>query len=239
MIYTPLTKKALNICYQAHMGQMDHGGMPYVFHPVHVAESMTTEDAVCTALLHDVLEDTQMQMEDLRAEGMPENILEALGILKHDLTVPYMEYILVIRQNALARKVKLADLAHNSELSRLSEVTAYDRRRRMKYLIAASLLRDLAYDDETGMLCRWIPLDQIGRNGIRLYYVSEGKVAGGRFELPEYPEKSLQLNEEAIKLWKESFISGGRSLPERYAERLEKIGTEFFVRELKEKGLVS
>ena len=220
------------------MGQMDHGGMPYVFHPVHVAESMTTEAAVCTALLHDVLEDTRIGLEQLRAEGMPEDVLEALSILKHDLTVPYMEYILVIRQNALAREVKLADLAHNSELSRLNEVKAYDRRRRMKYLIAASLLQELVYDDETGTLCRFIPLDQIGRNGIRLYYASEGKVSGGRFEIPESSPKCYRMTSEALELFKESFISGGRSLPERYAERLEKIGTEFFIRELKEKGLV-
>ncbi len=220
------------------MGQMDHGGMPYVFHPVHVAESMTTEASVCAALLHDVLEDTQISLEQLRAEGIPEDVLEALSILKHDLTVPYMEYILVIRQNALAREVKLADLAHNSELSRLNEVKAYDRRRRMKYLIAASLLRELVPDDTTGALCRWVPIDQIGRNGIRLFYASEGKVNAGQFELPESPEKCLKMTAEAVKLWKESFISGGRSLPERYAERLEKIGTEFFIRELKEKGLV-
>ncbi len=212
--------------------------MPYVFHPVHIAESMETEEAACTALLHDVLEDTDMRLEDLRAEGIPESVLEALSLLKHDLTVPYMEYILVIRQNPLAREVKRADLVHNSDLSRLNEVTPYDRRRRMKYLIASSLLSELVYDDETGSLCRFIPLDQIGKNGIRLYYVSEGKVCGGRFEITEIHPRTYQMTAEALKLWKEAFISGGRSLPERYAERLEKIGTEFFVRELKEKGLI-
>ena len=238
MIYTPLTKKALNICYQAHLGQMDHGGMPYVFHPVHVAESMTTEEETCAALLHDVLEDTDMKLEDLRGMGIPWPVLEALSVLKHDLTIPYMTYILMIRQNKLAKTVKLADLAHNSELSRLDKVTPYDRRRRMKYLIAASFLKDLMPDDLTEKLCRWIPLDQIGRNGIRLFYVSEGKVFGGQFELPDSPERVLAMTPHAVETWKTEFISGGRSLPERYAERLANIGLEFFVRELKEKGLV-
>ena len=237
MIYSPLTKKALNICYRAHQGQMDHGGMPYVFHPVHVAESMSPEEETCTALLHDVLEDTSMGLGDLRREGIPDQVLEALSLLKHDLTVPYMEYVLLIRQNALARTVKLADLAHNSELGRLEKVTPYDRRRRMKYLIAAALLKDLDVDESTGNLSRRIPLDQIGLNRVIMYYRAEGDVTGGRFELPERPEKQFIITAEGLEQWKASFISGGRSLPERYADRLEKIGSEFFARELVEKGL--
>ncbi len=238
MIYTPLTKIALKLCYQAHKGQTDHSGIPYVFHPVHVAEAMKTEDETCTALLHDVLEDTSMRLEDLNSAGMPRQVLDALVSLKHDLAVPYMEYILTIRQNKLATTVKLADLEHNSDLSRLNTVTGYDLRRRMKYLIAASLLRPLKKEKETGRLYRRILLDQVGQNGLRMYYSEEGKACAGVFELPECPEKELFMTQHALELWNSAFISDGISLPEYYADRLGGVGAEMFVCELKRKGII-
>ena len=77
MIYTPLTVKAARIAYEAHHGQFDVCGMPYVFHPFHVAEQMTDEYTTCVALLHDVVEDTDVTFEDLEGE-FPEEVLEAL-----------------------------------------------------------------------------------------------------------------------------------------------------------------
>ena len=65
MIYTPLTLKALKICFQAHKNQTDKAGSPYVFHPFHLAEQMEDEYSVCTALLHDVIEDTDITLEYL------------------------------------------------------------------------------------------------------------------------------------------------------------------------------
>ena len=84
MIYTPMTKKAMCIAYEAHRGQLDKTGVPYIFHPFHVAETMTNEAAVITALLHDVIEDTDLTLDDLAREGFDEDILTALSLLTHN-----------------------------------------------------------------------------------------------------------------------------------------------------------
>lgn len=116
--------------------------MPYVFHPFHLAEQMDNEDAVILALLHDVVEDTPTTQEDLRRMGFPENVLEALRLLTHDDAVPYMDYVALIAQNPLARQVKLADLRHNSDLSRLDTVDEYALTRQAKYFRAIALLEN-------------------------------------------------------------------------------------------------
>lgn len=82
--YTVLTRKAMRICYAAHEGQMDKSGVPYVFHPIHLAEQMETEEEICTALLHDVVEDTKWTLKELEAEGFPTGVLEAVRLLTRD-----------------------------------------------------------------------------------------------------------------------------------------------------------
>ena len=119
MIYTQLTKKALKICFNAHKDQVDKADMPYVFHPFHLAEQMESEEEVCVALLHDVVEDTNIAFDDLIKLGFNDNIIKALKLLTHTDDTPYMEYIKEIKENPTARKVKLADLKHNSDLTRL------------------------------------------------------------------------------------------------------------------------
>ena len=140
MIYTPLTKKALCIAFDAHKEQVDKTGLPYVFHPFHLAEQMTDEISVCVALLHDVIEDTDITPEDLAAEGFPAAVLEAIALLTHAPDVPYMDYVQEIGKNPVARAVKLADLTHNSDLSRLDTVTEDDLARNEKYEKAKNLL---------------------------------------------------------------------------------------------------
>lgn len=140
MIYTKLTKKAMRICFDAHKNQVDKSGLPYVFHPFHLAEQMDDEEAVCVALLHDVIEDTNTTFEDLEKEGFNENIISALKVLTHDKDVPYMDYVLKIKPNLLARRIKLADLRHNSDLTRLDEVDDYILERVEKYKKAIELL---------------------------------------------------------------------------------------------------
>ena len=141
MLYTPLTKRALTICFEAHKNQKDKSDAPYVFHPFHLAEQMQTESEVCVALLHDVVEDTQLTGDDLRAAGMPDDIVEAVELLTHDASEPYMDYVARIAQNPLAARVKRADLTHNSDLSRFDgEPSERDMERREKYLKAISLL---------------------------------------------------------------------------------------------------
>lgn len=141
MIYSEMTKKALKLCFEAHKNQTDKSGMPYVFHPFHLAESMTDEYTTTVALLHDVVEDTDYTLRDLKEMGFPERVTDALVLLTHDKSVPYMEYVEKIKHNPIARAVKLADLAHNSDLSRLDTVDEKALRRVEKYKKAMEILK--------------------------------------------------------------------------------------------------
>lgn len=142
MLYTELTKKAMKIAFEAHKEQVDKSGLPYIFHPFHLAEQMRTEETVCAALLHDVAEDTDVTLEDLRTQGFPERVIGALTLLTHDDAVPYMEYVAQIKENSIARAVKLADLRHNSDLTRLDHVDEKAKERVEKYKAAIALLED-------------------------------------------------------------------------------------------------
>ena len=140
MIYTDMTKKALKLCFEAHRNQTDKSGVPYVFHPFHLAEQMLDEDCTIVALLHDVVEDSEYRLEDLRAYGFSVAVLEALSLLTHEPGVPYLDYIENLKGNDISRTVKLADLRHNSDLSRLDHITDRDRQRVAKYKKAIELL---------------------------------------------------------------------------------------------------
>lgn len=141
MIYTPLTKKALQISFEAHKNQVDKSGMPYVYHPFHLAEQMDDEYSVCVALLHDVAEDTDLTVADLSRMGFPKAVTDALTLMTHDDRTPYMDYVERLSHNPIAAKVKLADLAHNSDLTRLDVVREKDRERVLKYHRAMELLK--------------------------------------------------------------------------------------------------
>lgn len=142
MIYTQNTKKALMLCFEAHKNQTDKSGMPYVFHPFHLAEQMKSEDEVIVALLHDVIEDTDYTPDDIRRMGFSENVVNALSLLTHDDGVPYMDYVFKLKTNHIARAVKLADLKHNSDLSRLDVIDEHALERREKYKKAIALLEE-------------------------------------------------------------------------------------------------
>jgi len=140
MIYTKLTKKAMKLCFEKHKDQVDRCGIPYPFHPFHVAESMMDEDTTCVALLHDIVEDSDMALEQLHDEGFPDEVVEAVKLLTHDESVPYFEYVAVLKDNKIAREVKMADLKHNSDISRLDVVTDRDLKRMEKYKKAFEIL---------------------------------------------------------------------------------------------------
>ncbi len=140
MIYTDMTKKALKICFEAHKNQIDKSGLPYVFHPFHLAEQMQDEITVTTALLHDVVEDTNITFEQLEACGFPQEVLQALRLLTHDPSIPYLDYVKNIKNNPVARAVKLADLAHNSDLSRYNKIDDMAIERNKKYHAAIAIL---------------------------------------------------------------------------------------------------
>lgn len=140
MIYTPMTRKAMRIAYDAHAGQVDKTGLPYIYHPIHLAESMTDENSVITALLHDVIEDTNLTIDELAREGFHEDVLTALTLLTHNPAEEYMDYISRISTCPLARKIKLADLRHNSDPTRLDSADEKTARRFEKYARAIRLL---------------------------------------------------------------------------------------------------
>ena len=142
MIYTEKTKKALKLCFEAHKNQLDKSGMPYVFHPFHLAEQMETEETVVAALLHDVMEDTDYTAEDLKEMGFDGDVLEALLLLTHQDGVDYMDYVKKIKSNPIARAVKLADLTHNSDLTRLDVVDEKALERKEKYKKAIEFLTE-------------------------------------------------------------------------------------------------
>ena len=143
MIYTALTNKAMRIAYAAHEGQVDQSGQPYIFHPFHVAEQMNDEASVCAALLHDVVEDTPVTLAQLETE-FPREVTEAVRLLTHEQGVSYRDYIRAIRKNPIAKAVKLADLAHNSDESRYAGCPAVSQERlayrRRKYAEAKTIL---------------------------------------------------------------------------------------------------
>ena len=146
MIYTIQTKKALRLCFEAHKDLTDKNGIPYVFHPFHLAEQMTDEDSTVVALLHDVVEDTDYTLDDLKKMGFNKKVLDALSLLTHDPNVDYMDYVAEIKKCPLAKTVKLADLKHNSDLSRLDTVGEQDLKRNEKYKKAIAILEDNTID---------------------------------------------------------------------------------------------
>lgn len=142
MIYTSLTKAALLLSFEAHKDQVDKSGMPYVYHPFHLAESMKDEYTTVVALLHDVVEDTDYTLEDLAEMGYPKEVVEALSCMTHDPDTPYMEYVAKIAENPIARAVKIADLLHNSDLTRLDEPDESAYKRVEKYKEALRILTE-------------------------------------------------------------------------------------------------
>ena len=140
MLYTPMTKKALRLCFEAHKDQRDKSDLPYVTHPLHLAEQMSDEISTVVALLHDVVEDTDYTLSDLAGMGFPAEAVEAIALLTHEEGVPYLEYVARIKGNPVARTVKLADLRHNSDLTRLDEIHERDLARVAKYRRAIALL---------------------------------------------------------------------------------------------------
>ena len=142
MIYTPMTKKAMELAYRAHHGQTDKSGTPYIFHPIHLAEQMDDEISCTAALLHDTVEDTDITLDDLRREFPPE-VTDIIGLLTHSDDVGYFDYVRKIKDHPIARKVKLADLSHNSDRTRLAAAGLKDPRQEQrirKYARAKAIL---------------------------------------------------------------------------------------------------
>lgn len=131
---------AIALAAQAHRGQKDKAGCPYIFHPFRLMLSMTSEAEQMAAVLHDVVEDTDVTLDDLQSQGYPAEVVESVALLTHADGVPYMEYVEAIKPHELARAVKIADLKDNMNLSRIAQPTAKDLARIEKYQKALELL---------------------------------------------------------------------------------------------------
>ena len=122
MYYSEMVKKAVNIMFEAHKEDFDKGGYPYVFHPFYLATKLDGENETCVALLHDVIEDhgDKYSFEYLENEGFNKEIIEVLRLLTHKKDVSYMDYIVEVSKNNIAKKVKIEDLKHNMDSRRTS-----------------------------------------------------------------------------------------------------------------------
>jgi (p)ppGpp synthase/HD superfamily hydrolase len=133
-------ERAIEIAAKAHAGQVDKAGQPYVLHPLRMMLVVTTPAARIAAVLHDVVEDTAVTLDELRAEGFPAAVLEAVQALTKREGEDYEAFIRRVAPNPIAREVKLADLRDNSDLSRIAEPTERDRERIRKYQRAIAYL---------------------------------------------------------------------------------------------------
>lgn len=139
----PDLERALQIAVRAHAGQKDKSGAAYIFHPIRVMMRCVSPDAKIAALLHDVVEDTEVTFDDLQAEGFSATVLSALRLLTHAKDVPYEDYVQRVAVNATATEVKLADLEDNMDLRRLGEVDDRAVTRLRRYLAAHKALSAL------------------------------------------------------------------------------------------------
>lgn len=139
MIYSKKINKIMQMVYDLHNGQQDKSGVPYIYHVIHVAEQMNMEDETIVALLHDTLEDTNLNPNIIK-DNCGEHILEAVKLLTHKKNEPYFDYIRRIKDSPLARKVKIADLKHNMDLTRIANPSDKDFKRVEKYKKALEIL---------------------------------------------------------------------------------------------------
>lgn len=218
MIYSDLTKKALKLCFEAHKDQSDKSGLPYVFHPFHLAEQMTDENTIVTALLHDVMEDADYSAQDLRIAGFPDVIIDALLLLTHDKSVQYMDYVLQIRKNPIAKAVKTADLIHNSDISRLDIVTPKDLKRIQKYMIALEILKDDPFEKNSGYYKKRIPLDFERLFYLSVFYTSDA-VLKYSLDVESASDAHYEFNAEDGERIR-GLLNERVSLPEAIAEYL-------------------
>ncbi|MBF0428373.1 MAG: GTP pyrophosphokinase [Magnetococcales bacterium] len=137
-------EQAIALAVQVHMGQKDKAGVPYILHPLRLMLRLEREEERIVAVLHDVVEDTSITFEDLRAMGFSETILDALNHLTHREEVSYEEYIQKIHGHPMARRIKLLDLEDNMDIRRLNhQCQEKDWVRLKKYRRAWGILQGL------------------------------------------------------------------------------------------------
>ncbi len=138
-----LLEKALRIAVNAHAGQVDKSGKPYIFHPVRVCCRCFTDEEKIVALLHDTIEDTDITAEDLLSEGFPRHIVDAILSISRKEGESYEDFVRRSSLNPLGRSVKLHDLEDNMDISRLEQVTEKDLERLNRYIKAYTYLETM------------------------------------------------------------------------------------------------
>jgi len=128
-----MLEKAIEIAVQAHLGQADKAGEPYVLHVLRVMLRMADETEMTVGVLHDIIEDTRWTAADLAAEGFPRDIVRVVELLSRDEGESYEDFISRLAQDPVARRVKVADLEDNMDLARLKTISQDDWRRLKKY----------------------------------------------------------------------------------------------------------
>ena len=127
---------ALELAVEKHKNQTDKAGNPYILHPLHVMENVNSKEGKIVAILHDIIEDTDITEDYLLKIGLSKRIVDAVVALTRSEDMDYQEYIKNLSPNPLAKEVKLADLEHNMDLKRLPTLEEKDLERNRKYQIA-------------------------------------------------------------------------------------------------------
>ncbi|MBU1238296.1 HD domain-containing protein [Myxococcota bacterium] len=133
-------EKAIGLAATVHAGQTDKAGVPYILHPLRVMLNQTTNETRITAVLHDVVEDSDMTIGDLRHMGFSQNILDAIEAVTKRSGEPYEDFIKRSAKNPIAKLVKKADLLDNIDISRIASPTQADTERIAKYEMALKYL---------------------------------------------------------------------------------------------------
>ena len=136
MNQAPILADAMALATEAHKGQYDKSGVSYILHPLRIMHQMHTETEQIVGVLHDIIEDTPITLQELQEEGYSHEIIDALDHLTRRENESYDGFIMRCRENPMALKVKIADLEDNMDIRRLDKVTEGDLDRLNRYLVA-------------------------------------------------------------------------------------------------------
>ena len=137
-----ILEKAINIALEAHRGQVDKAGKPYILHPLRLMNDLESEIEMISAVLHDVIEDSHLTAEDLKKEGIPDEAIEIIKCLTKRSNESYEDFIKRISMNKKAANVKIKDIKDNMNIARLDSVNQKDLDRLAKYHKAQIILRN-------------------------------------------------------------------------------------------------
>lgn len=129
----PTLEDAIQLALNAHRGVNQYNGQPYILHPLAVMQQVHTEHEQMAAVLHDVVEDSEVTLDDLREQGYPPAVVTAVDALTRRDDETYEEFVLRAKADPIARRVKMADIQHNIDVRRLNAVTAKDAERLERY----------------------------------------------------------------------------------------------------------